>query len=134
MDEAVMAYYRKLTGMGFENVGSLEDASIFLENFADFSLSCHGNADDFMRIYIHVVDNVVSEIKYQCICDPTTNVAVEILCTLIKRKTLEEAATLKENAFSQFLGSEDTTLQERAKDLLELLNSGILRYKADRTE
>lgn len=133
MDEAVMTYYRKLAGTGFEHAGSLEDASIFLENFAEFSLSCHGNTDDFMRVYVNVIDNIISDIKYRCICDPTTNVAVEILCTLVKGKTLDQVVGITKQEFSQFLGTEDPGLQDTAKDLLELLNDGISRYKAQVT-
>jgi NifU-like protein involved in Fe-S cluster formation len=64
-----------------------------------------------------------------CVCDPTANVAVEILCALMKGKTLEEAVNLKEEAFYRFLGSSGEELQKKVKGLLELLKRGIQRYQ-----
>jgi len=119
MDNAVIAYYRKLSGSVFEHSGSLEEPSIFLKNFGDFSTSCHGGTDDFMNLYINVIDNIISDIKYRCICDPTTNVAVEILCTLVKGKPLDEVADVTQQAFSEFIGSEGEDLKERGRELLE---------------
>ena len=56
------------------------------------------------------------------------NVAVEVLCTLVKGKTLDEAAGLTERAFYQFLDCEDEELRMKVRGLLELLNEGIARY------
>ncbi|MCG9968760.1 iron-sulfur cluster assembly scaffold protein [Pelotomaculum terephthalicicum JT] len=128
MHEAVMTYYHRLLKTGFEYIGKLENASISLKTFGEVSPVC-GNTDDFLYLYIQVVDNLISDIKYECISDPTTNVAIEILCTLVKGKTLDEAALIKEDAFSQFLGCEDELMREKAKFLLELFNGEILRYK-----
>lgn len=128
MDETVMTYYRNLTKTGFEHSGLLDDPSISLENLGDFSTSCHGNTDDFMRIYINVVGNIISDIKYRCICDPAMNVAVEILCTLVKGKNLDDVFRLTEETFSQYLGSGDKVFKETAKGLLEFLKEGIARY------
>jgi NifU-like protein involved in Fe-S cluster formation len=82
-----------------------------------------------MQLYINIVDDTISDIKYTCACDPTANVAVEILCHLIKGRTLDEAAGLTEQDFVQFLGSEGDELRKKAKGLLELLNGGIIRYR-----
>ncbi len=128
MHEAIMAYYRGLIKTGFEYVGKIENESIFLRTFGEVSPVC-GNTDDFLYLYIQVDNNRISDIKYQCICDPASNVAIEVFCTLVKGKTLDEAALIKEDAFSQFLGCEDELMQEKAKFLLEFLNEGILRYK-----
>lgn len=128
MHEAIIAYYQGLLKTGFEHTGKLENASIFLKTFGEVSPVC-GNADDFLNLYIQVVNNRISDIKYQCISDPTTNVAIEVLCTLLKGKTLDEAALIKEDAFSLFLGCEDEGMRKKAKFLLELLNKEILRYK-----
>ena len=77
---------------------------IFLDSVGEKVLIC-GSTGDFMQLYINVINNRIDDIKYMCQCDPTANVAVEILCALLKGKTLDDAATLKEEAFSQFLGS-----------------------------
>ena len=129
MDEAVIKYYRRLLKTRFEHAGSLENASIFVDTIGE-KVSLCGSGGDFMQLYIRVANNTIDDIKYTCICDPTANVAVEILCTIMKNKTLDEAGNVTEQAFSQFLGSEGEELKKKAKGLLELLNRGITRYKA----
>ena len=128
MDEAVIKFYRKLLRSGFEHSGSLENASIFLDSVGEKVLIC-GSTGDFMQLYINVVNNTIDNIKYMCVCDPTANVAVEILCTLVKGKTLDEAAGLTAQEFFQLLGSDGEELQKKAKGLLELLKRGITRYQ-----
>ena len=128
MHKVISTYYQKLIKTGFEHLGKIENAAIFLENFGEIGYNCGAN-DDFMYVYIQVDNNLITDIKYQCICDPVTNVSLEILCTLVKGKTLDEAALIKGEAFYQFLGCEDEMLQEKVKSLLELFNDGIIRYK-----
>ena len=129
MDEAVVNYYRRLLKARFEHAGSLENASIFLDASGEKVLLC-GNAGDFMELYINVVDDVIDDIKYLCFCDPTANVAVEILCTLVKGKTLDEAGILTEQAFQEFIGCAGEEFGKKVKGLLKLFNTGITRYRA----
>jgi len=128
MDEAIIKYYRKLLKTRFACAGSIENASIFLDSGEEKVLIC-GNTGDFMQLFINVINNRIDDIKYMCVCDPTANVAVEILCTLIKGKTLDEAAAVNDEAFCQFLGSKSEELQKKAGGLLELLNKGIIRFQ-----
>jgi NifU-like protein involved in Fe-S cluster formation len=86
-----------------------------------------------MRLYINIVNSIINDIKYMCVCDPTANVAIEILCGLVKGKTLDETAEITEKAFFQFLGTEDEELSKKAKGLLELLKRGITRYQIQNT-
>ena len=53
MDEAVIKYYRKLLKNGFENSGSFENASIFLDNVGEKVLIC-GSTGDYMQLYVNV--------------------------------------------------------------------------------
>jgi NifU-like protein involved in Fe-S cluster formation len=128
MDEAVIKYYRKLLKTGFEHSGSNENAAIFLDTTTERLLIC-GNTGDFMQLYVNIADNKIVDIKYTCVCDPTANVAVEILCTLVKDKTLEEAVTVKEEALYQLLGSNSEELQKKVRGMVELLKRGIIRYQ-----
>jgi NifU-like protein involved in Fe-S cluster formation len=128
MDQVVIKYYRQLLRTGFEHAGLLENATILVDSVTEQIVHC-GNIGNYMQLYINVSNYIISDITYVCSCDPSANVAVEILCTLIKGKTFEEASTLTERAICQFLGSESEELLERAKNLLELLNKGISRYK-----
>jgi len=129
MDEAVIKYYRKLLKTRFEYAGSFENPSIYLDSIFSKVRICNHTAD-FMRLYVNVVDDTIDDIKYMCVCDPTANVAVEILCGLVKGKTLDEVGGISEKAFFQFLGTEEEDFAKKAKGLLELLNSGIARYQA----
>jgi len=131
MEDAVLAYYRGLLRTGFEHAGSIDNASIYLETYGAESPVC-GNTDDFLDLYIQVVNNTLQEIRYECICCPTTNVAIEILCALVKGKTLEEAGKITEDAFPQFLAYEDKLLRKKAQALLEFFNNGMAHYKAQR--
>lgn len=128
MDEAVIKHYRRLLKEDFPCAGSIEGASIFVEAIGEKMIDC-GNTGNYMQLYMHIVDQAISDIKYLCSCEPTANVAVEALCTLVKGKTLDEAARLTEHAFYQFLGSRDDELRIKVRGLLELLNEGMTRYK-----
>lgn len=89
-----------------------------------------GNTGNYMQLYLNVADGRVDDIKYLCSCEPTANVAVEVLCTLAKGKTLDEAAALSEQVFYQFIGCEGDELKIKVRGLLELLNEGIAGYRA----
>ncbi len=130
MTEALAAYFRKLWSTdGFPFAGRLENPSIKLENIGEISPVC-GNPDNYMALYVHVDANVIEDIKYVCLNDPTNNVALEMLCGLMKGKTLDEAAEVKNNAFCELLGSEDELLRERGGILLQELKNKILEYKS----
>ena len=128
MDEAVIKYYRKLLKTGFKYSGTIENASIFLDTTTEKLLIC-GSTGDFMQLYVNVVNNKIDNIKYMCVCDPTANVAVEIMCDLAMGKTLNEVAVVNEDVFYQLLGSNGEELQKKVKGLLELLKKGVQRYK-----
>ncbi len=130
MTEAVAAYFRKLwsTG-GFAYAGFFENPSIKLENLGEISPVC-GNPDNYMALYVHVNGNVIDDIKYVCLNDPVNNVALEMLCGLMRGRTLDEAAEVNDDAFCELLGSEDQLLRETGSILLQELNNKILEYKS----
>ncbi|HMK64382.1 MAG TPA: iron-sulfur cluster assembly scaffold protein [Thermodesulfobacteriota bacterium] len=127
MDEKVIKYYRHLLRNGFNHSGVIENATLFLDSVTEQIVHC-GNIGNYMQLYVHIEDNLIDDIKYICSCDPPANVAVEILCTLAKGKTLKEVAAISEDDFTRFLGSESAELRKRAEGLLELLHKGISRY------
>ncbi len=129
MTEALAVYFHKLMDTGFPYIGTLENPSISLENLGQISPVC-GNSDDYTALYVSVRSNMIDDIKYVCLNDPTTNVALDMLCVLMKGKTLDEAADLTDDAFCQLLGSEDELLRQKASVLLTALNSKILEYRA----
>lgn len=129
MDEAVIKYYRRLLKEDFPNSGALDNPSIFVEAIGEKLINC-GNTGNYMQLYLQVADYRIAEIKYLCACEPVANVAVEVLCSLVKGKTLDEAAGLTEEPFFQFMGNRDEKLRRKVLGLLELLSEGIAGYHA----
>ncbi len=130
MDELVIKYYRRLCKNGFEHAGELESPSIFLDTVGEKIRICSHVSHAYLHIYINIRDGVIDDIKYLCTCDPTANVVVEILCSLIKGKTIKEAEALTEKDFSQALGTIEAEFLKKSRGIIELLHRGIDRYKA----
>jgi len=130
MDELLVKYYRRLCREGFEHAGSLDDPSIFLDTVGEKIRICSHVAHAYIHIYINVSDDVIEDARYLCTCDPTANVVVEIMCSLIKGKTLEEAAALTEASFSRALGGGGEECLKKTRGSIELLRRGIARYRA----
>jgi NifU-like protein involved in Fe-S cluster formation len=124
MDQAVIQYYRQLLKEEFPNAGELDHPSVFVEAIGGALIHC-GNTGNYMQLYLQVVDGRIAEIKYRCACEPVANVAVEILCDLVRGKTLDEASGITEERFYQLLGSRDEQLGRKVRGLLQLLNEGI---------
>ena len=127
MDEAVIRYYRRLLKEDFPHAGEIKLPTIFVEAIGERMIHC-GNTGNYMQLYLQVADRRITDIKYLCACEPAANVAVEVLCTLVKGKTLDAATGLTEEAIYQFLGCENDDLRQKVRGLLELLNEGIARY------
>jgi NifU-like protein involved in Fe-S cluster formation len=130
MDEAVIKYYRRMLRGNFEHTGSLPSPSIFLDSVGERIRVCGQIANNYLHLYLNVAGGRMAEVRYLCTCDPTANVAIEILCWLIKGATLDEALALTEESFHPLLGGASAELDRRAINLLELLRRGILRYQA----
>ena len=127
MDEAVIKHYRKLLKVGFENAGSFDSPSIFLESVGDGRVC--GHAGDYMRIYINVIDGRIDDMRYLCTCDPPTNVAIEMLCTLAKGKRLDEARAITEDSLLQKIGSTSGELRNKTNGLLDIFCKGLTQYQ-----
>jgi NifU-like protein involved in Fe-S cluster formation len=127
VDEAVVKHYRKLLRSGFEHVGSFDNPSVFLESRGKGGVC--GRAADYMHVFISIRDDRIDEIKYLCTCDPTANVAVEILCTLAKGKGLDEVQAITEDALLQTIGTRSEDVRKKAGSLLDLLNRGLNQYQ-----
>ena len=98
MDEAVIKYYRNLLKADFPNSCELEKPSIFIEAVGEKLINC-GNTGNYMQLYIRVIDDRIAEIKYLCSCEPTANVAVEVLCNLVKGKSIRRSIRISEQFF-----------------------------------
>jgi NifU-like protein involved in Fe-S cluster formation len=124
MDQAVVQHYRRLLKEEFPNAGALESPSVFVEAVGEKLIDC-GNTGNFMELYLRVVDGRIAEARYRCSCEPVANVAVEVLCDLVKGRTLDEAAGLTEEPFYGRLGTRDERLGRKVRGLLQLLHEGI---------
>jgi hypothetical protein len=129
MDEAVVKYYRKLLRSDFEHCGSLENPTIFLDSVGEKIQICSQSGNNYIHLYVNIRRNTIENIKYLCTCDPTANVAVEMLCILAKGLDLELVAKITEEDFYRVLGCSSEELGKKARGLLELLRAGIKRYK-----
>jgi NifU-like protein involved in Fe-S cluster formation len=130
VDELVVKYYRRLCRTGFEHTGELENPAIFLDTVGEKIRICSHVSHAYMHIYIDVRDGVIDDIKYLCTCDPTANVVVEILCSLIKGKTMRQAEALTEESFTGALGGGGEEFRKKARGIIELLYRGLARYKS----
>lgn len=124
MDQAVIKFYRKLIKEDFPNSGELENASIFVEAIGQHMIHC-GESGNYMQLYLQVDDHRITDIKYLCSCEPAANVAVEVLCDLVRGKTMKEAAILTEESFYEIIGSCNEEICKKVRGLLELLHEGI---------
>jgi NifU-like protein involved in Fe-S cluster formation len=129
LDEAVIKYYRKVLRYGFEHTGSIENPTIFLDSIGENIPICAQAAMSYLHLYINIRNNTIEDIKYLCMCDPTANVVFEILCTLVKGKTLAEVEAITEDSFAQVLGGGDEEFLKKARGTIELINRGLRRYQ-----
>jgi NifU-like protein involved in Fe-S cluster formation len=132
VDEAVVKAYRRLLRTGFEHAGSIEQPSVFLDTVREKVRIC-GRGGEYLQLFIRVSGDMIDDVTYLCTCDPTANVAVEILCSLIIGRPLVEAETVTEGSFCEWLGGESEELRAKAKGLLVLLHRGLARYRAEET-
>jgi NifU-like protein involved in Fe-S cluster formation len=131
MDEIVIKYYRQMLQAGFEHSGKLESPSIFLDSGRERLHICSMAIHSYIHLYINISNDVIEDVKYLCICDPTANVVVELLCKMIKGKTIEEAEAITEDSFVLMTGSKGEEFLKRAKGIIELLGRGLTRYKTE---
>ncbi len=134
MDEAVVKYYRMLLRTGFEHAGMMDDPTIVLDAVQENMRICDHVGVDSLQLRIKVSRGLVERIRYLCTCDPTTNVAVEMLCHLLDGRSLEAARQITPASFLEMLGSESEDLVRKATGLLELLHRGIERYETEHPE
>jgi hypothetical protein len=133
MEEAVIRYYRGLLKEGFKYAGKMENPDIFEDAVSEGLTICDQVSSNSLQLFIKVSGDVFEKVRYLCVCDPTTNVAVEILGALIEGKTIPEVEALTEASFSRLLGSESEELSKKAKGLIELLHRGIKQYRSQQT-
>ncbi len=126
MDEAIIKRYRNLLKTGFTNAGEIESPSVFIDSAAGGIDICgQGN---FIHLYLDIRGDTVVSMKYLCICEPTTNVAIEILCTLAAGKSIEEVKNITAESISMIAESNSEELIEKADKLIELMGRGIDKY------
>jgi len=129
MDELVVKFYRHLCRKGFAHAGELENPSIFLDTVGERIRICSHVSHAYIHIYINIRDGIIDEIKYLCNCDPTANVVVEVLCDLVKGRTVAEAEKLTAASFTRALGGGGEEYRKKARGIIELLRRGLARYR-----
>ena len=130
MDEVVAEQYRKLMHNGFKYAGSFDNPTMFIDTKAEGVSICGRAATDYINIYINIHNGVINDIKYMCSCDPTANVVVETLCSLVIGKTIEEAKSLTKDQFFKTIGSDGGTVRRKVWGAIELLSRVFNRFEA----
>jgi len=128
MDEAVIKHYRRLLREGFQYCGSLETPSIYLDSVGEKIQLCGHTSYNYVHVYLNIAEGKISEVKYLCNCDPTTNVVVEFFCALVDKKSLAEVEALTPASFSEALGSTGEELLQKSTRMLELFKRGLARF------
>jgi NifU-like protein involved in Fe-S cluster formation len=134
MDEVVAERYRELLESGFKYAGSFENPTMFIDTKAEGIHICGKGESDYINIYLLVSKGVIDDIKYLCSCDPTANVVIEVLCQLIKGKTIAVAKALKKEQFYEAIGSKGGTVRRKVWGSIELLNRVFTRFEARSAE
>ena len=126
MHEVIKKYYANMSDAGYENAGMINNADIviYIASFETLSPAC-GSIDDFIDYYFKLTDNHITEVRYQCMTDPTANVIADVICELAKGKTMQEFLQLKPDNIIQFLGCDDELVKTKSVVLLELLREKI---------
>jgi NifU-like protein involved in Fe-S cluster formation len=128
LDEAAVRYYRKLITDGFRFAGRLDEAAITLDAASENMRICDHVGTDSLQLFFSIQDGVVDKVRYLCMCDPTTNVTVEIFCVLAEGKSLQEIRKLTPDSFLKSLGGPSQNLEHKAENLLLLVEKGIAKY------
>lgn len=129
MDELVIKYYRQLLRGGFPHVGKIENPTVFIDSIGERIQVCGSIARAYMHIYVTIKDGFIERLCYLCTCDPTANVAIEILCTLVEGKPVEEIDKITPDMFIGVLGSTREEFLSRAADMIKLLSQGLKHHR-----
>jgi len=129
MDAITIKRYRQLLKGGFKYSGTLENPTVYLNSQGERLRICAHAVHNYIYLYLNISGEMIEDIKYLCQCTPATNIAVEILCGLVKGKTIAEAEALTENDFALELGSRDEEFLEKARGAIELFNRAMSHYR-----
>lgn len=133
MDQQVIKYYRQLLRHGFTHIGKMENPDVFIDSLGEKIQVCGSIGRAYMHIFLRITDDLIEKISYVCTCDPTANVVIEILCSLIEGKRFSEAEKLTAEDFVKVLDTNGEEFRKRATATIELVNRGLERYKPEKT-
>ena len=133
MDQQVIKYYRQLLRHGFPHIGKMENPDVFIDSLGEKIQVCGSIGRAYMHIFLRITDDLIEKISYVCTCDPTANVVIEILCSLIEGKRFSEAEKLTAEDFVKVLDTNGEEFRKRATATIELVNRGLERYKPEKT-
>jgi NifU-like protein involved in Fe-S cluster formation len=128
MDPAIIKIYRGLLRNGFHYAGTIENPEIYLDSIGENIPVCGKAGQDYVHIYLRMQGDQIVDMRYMCNCDPTANVVFEILCELLKGKTIADFQKLTPDDFYRIAGTNEEEFTKRIKGSLELIKRGITRY------
>jgi NifU-like protein involved in Fe-S cluster formation len=131
MNEAIRLYYKELLKTGFKHAGLIENPSIIMNYDTTKGHLCDRTGDE-LHVYISIHEGLVNDAKYVGICEATLNVAVEVLCYLVKGRSINEIKNLNDDAFIKAIGSHDDKFLKKARILLDFLKDKVYEYEQDK--
>lgn len=124
MDPAVILKYRRLLTTDFPNSGELEQPAVFVEAIGGKLINC-GNTGNYMQLFVQLNQDSIEDIKYRCSCEPSANVAVEILCELSRHQPLSVIKQLTREETTDLKRAETTTGSPKRKSSSTLMTSQV---------
>ncbi len=130
MDKQIIEYYRNLLREGFAHVGKMEEYDVFIDSIGEKIQVCGSISRAYMHIYISIKADIIEKISYLCICDPTANVVMEIMCSLAEGKDFRDIKHIKPEDFTSVLDNTGQEFLDRARNTIALLVRGLQKYEA----
>jgi len=84
---------------------------------------------DIMEIYLKIKDNKIKDIKFQTLGCPAAIASSDVLCELVKGKTLEQAEKIKEKDIIKKLGGLPMVKQHCSVLGTKTLKDAINKYR-----
>jgi NifU-like protein involved in Fe-S cluster formation len=81
-----------------------------------------------MKIYLKIHAGIITDMRYLCLCDPTANVAIEILSGMLRNMTINDASKITPDKILRDVGSDGEELASKSSALVELIQKGLTRY------
>jgi NifU-like protein involved in Fe-S cluster formation len=113
---------------GFKYAGVIDNPSIFLDYDKTKGALC-GKTGNSLHLYANIQNGTITKIRYVCTCDPTINVVIEALCSIVEGKSITAIRTINEKIIAQLVGSQSKDFLKRVRLISGILKRGITDFE-----